>query len=169
MEQVSVESSKPQKTHRLPSMTPRTIYRVKKLVKVLRENPGITNQELTKIFRAGLSSVSRLKTLAVEYGYAPRHEVMGKRFDKKSEVSLEELTPRGTIEVSSPFFVEPPPTTALPLIAPPARSLSTPNLVYSDVFKKLATLLETTSTDEAYNIWRDIEASARFMSRYYQS
>lgn len=165
MEQESI--NKPQKTHRLASMTPRTIYRVKKLVKILRANPNMTNHELTKIFKAGLSSISRLKTLAVEYGYAPRHEIMGKRIGHTTEISLEDVIPQGTIEVSPP--PPPSPATALPVVIPSLRPLSTPNLVYSDVIKKIAALLETTSTDEAYNLWRDIEASARFMSRYYQS
>ena len=59
----------------IKSLSHKTIFRIKKLIKIIKNKPDITNNELMKIFKLKHSSVWRLRKLAVDYRYATREEI----------------------------------------------------------------------------------------------
>lgn len=72
---ITIDPAKP-----IRSLSYKTIYRIKKLIKIVKDKPDITNNELMKIFKLKHSSVWRLRQLAVEYRYATREEIYPTKF-----------------------------------------------------------------------------------------
>lgn len=133
-----------------PKLNSRTHYRIRKMVKIIKHDPRITNQELMKIFKCGLSSVSRMKTLAVEYHYAPREEIMGLRFGHREPEPACPIAPAGTVEISTPT-------------TPNAIEFSDAvDVVISNVLRKLSLLVGNNKSDR--EIWLDIASVASIMA-----
>lgn len=129
-----------------PKLNSRTHYRIRKMVKIIKHDPRITNQMLMKIFKCGLSSISRMKTLAVEYHYAPREEIMGVRFGRREPA----VAPAGTVEMSTST-------------TPNAIEFSDAvDVVISNVLRKLSLLVGNNKSDR--EIWLDIASVASIMA-----
>jgi len=149
-------------------ISPRTRRNIRKVLKLLNEDRDLTNQQLADKMRMCVSSISRLKKLAVDYGYSDTEGVANLKY-------LQYLKPKSTGEqlildlqpLTEPT-VTPAPVT-VDLTATPASVFSVPSNDgnVSSAHVAVATIMRKLSSVIAGNnhpdIWRDISAYAQLM------
>jgi hypothetical protein len=122
--------------HRL---TGSTKYKIRRLVRIIKEQPDIKMDELCNKFRLGLSSISRLKRLAVDHGYASHEDIFGRPKDEPVSDTLSVKPPAaGTVEVKTDS---------------PGLLMGSP-VVVSLVLGKLAEVMR--GNEPAINLWQHI-------------
>ena len=137
-----------------------TKSKIRRLIRIMNEQPNITLDELCRKFHVGVSSVSRLKRLAVDEGYATE-EFIFKRKTQPTHVEVEAesmsvMPPAvGSVEVGSD---EPEFASFSEVISPhvpsrPALILGNP-MVVSLVLGKLSEIMR--GNEPAINLWQHI-------------
>lgn len=135
-----------------------TKNKIRRLIRIMKEQPDITLDELCKKFHLGVSAVSRLKRLAVDESYATE-EFIFKRKTQPAPVEAESMsvTPpaAGSVEVESD---EPEFASFSAVISPhvpsrPALILGNP-MVVSLVLGKLSEIMR--GNEPAINLWQHI-------------
>lgn len=140
-----------------------TKSKIRRLIRIMNEQPDITLDELCMKFHVGVSSVSRLKRLAVDEGYATE-EFIFKRKAQPAPVGVEaesmSVTPPavGSVEVGFEVGSDEPPVSFSAVISPqvpsrPALILGNP-MVVSLVLGKLSEIMR--GNEPAINLWQHI-------------
>jgi len=152
IEAVVAKPATPPKKSRLSSITRR---RIKRLVGIVKQERDITNEQLCKEFRLKISSVYRLKKLAVDYGYASRDEIMGVKFGEKT------IQPMITPEVKPGTQQSSPETNVVLPVETVQPEINSRDIAVSTIMKKLASIM---SHDFRHaELWNDIAAYAQLM------
>lgn len=139
-----------------------TKSKIRRLIRILNEQPNITLNELCKKFHVGVSSVSRLKRLAVDEGYATEEFIFNKKAQPAPvEAESISVTPPavGSVEVGfeagsdEPEFASFSAVISSHVPSRPALILGNP-MVVSLVLGKLSEIMR--GNEPAINLWQHI-------------
>lgn len=155
-------------------LSPRTRRNIRKVIKFLNEDRAMTNQQLADKMRMCISSVSRLKKLAIQHGYGDVKSILNTKYlqYKQSSGSGTQLV----LNFQEPQTLNPEPTpsapavdavtidltaTAVPMSQPAAGGEVPPtNIAVATIMRKLASVIAGNNHPD---IWRDISAYAQLM------
>ena len=154
-------------------LSPRTRRNIRKVIKLLTEDRDLTNQQLADKMRMCLSSISRLKKLAVEHGYTNTQNIASTKYlqyfqNNKTGTQLtldfgEPQTPPSEPVSSVPDAVAVDLTaTAVAVSDTPLGSgeVSPTHVAVATIMRKLASVIAGNNHPD---IWRDISAYAQLM------
>lgn len=156
-------------------LSPRTRRNIRKVIKFLNEDRAMTNQQLADKMRMCISSVSRLKKLAIQHGYGDVKSILNTKYlqYKQSNGSGTQLV----LNFQEPQTLNPEPTPSAPAVdavtidltatavpvsttPPSGGEVSPTHIAVATIMRKLASVIAGNNHPD---IWRDISAYAQLM------